>query len=271
MQHVIARAQGARRPRREPRGADLRPAAARPRRLARRAGADGRAGLHLARRLPRRRLRDEGAGRGGATSCSSSSPPRTPTSSGRLAEFESEHAHRHPRGHRGALGGEFAFALDGPVLPKPSWKLVVEVYDPARLQATLEWAVGRLNRAARRTRAARGSASSTSRRAAAGPSTSSSRSTRALGALHVRRRLPGGRASRGAARARAADPRRRRHADPLPAIHRAAAAGRRRSTSPRCVYQNLGPVLGPLAQLGDGAAPSSSAEMRAAARRPGLA
>jgi len=44
-----------------------------------------------------------------------------------------------------AIGGEFAFALDGPVLPKPSWKLIVEVYDPARLQGTLEWAVGRLN------------------------------------------------------------------------------------------------------------------------------
>ena len=36
------------------------------------------------------------------------------------------------------LGGEFVFALDGPMLPKPAWKLVVEVYDAARLQATLE-------------------------------------------------------------------------------------------------------------------------------------
>jgi hypothetical protein len=44
-----------------------------------------------------------------------------------------------------AIGGEFAFALDGPVLPKPSWKMVVEVYDPAKLERTLEWAVERIN------------------------------------------------------------------------------------------------------------------------------
>ncbi len=36
------------------------------------------------------------------------------------------------------LGGEVAFAVDGPLLPSPSWKLVFEVYDPARLQATLK-------------------------------------------------------------------------------------------------------------------------------------
>ena len=62
-----------------------------------------------------------------------------------LAEFESEHDIDIREDIASALGGEFAFALDGPVLPNPSWKLVVEVYDPARLQATLEWAAGRLN------------------------------------------------------------------------------------------------------------------------------
>jgi hypothetical protein len=36
-----------------------------------------------------------------------------------------------------SLGGEFGLALDGPVLPTPSWKLVVEVYDTARFQAAL--------------------------------------------------------------------------------------------------------------------------------------
>ena len=36
------------------------------------------------------------------------------------------------------LGGEFAFALDGPVLPTPSWKIVAEVKDSARFQSTLE-------------------------------------------------------------------------------------------------------------------------------------
>ena len=36
------------------------------------------------------------------------------------------------------LGGEFAFALDGPVLPTPSWKIVAEVKDSARFESTLE-------------------------------------------------------------------------------------------------------------------------------------
>jgi len=45
------------------------------------------------------------------------------------------------------LGGEFAFALDGPLAPKPSFKVVAEVYDPARLQSTLEWAVDHVNAA----------------------------------------------------------------------------------------------------------------------------
>ncbi len=43
------------------------------------------------------------------------------------------------------LGGEFAFALDGPVLPTPAWRLVIEVYDEARLQQTMEWAVRKVN------------------------------------------------------------------------------------------------------------------------------
>ena len=37
----------------------------------------------------------------------------------------------------GALGGEMTFAIDGPVLPKPSWKLVVEVNEPAVLQQSI--------------------------------------------------------------------------------------------------------------------------------------
>jgi hypothetical protein len=65
-----------------------------------------------------------------------------------LAEFESEHDIDIRADIAAALGGEFAFALDGPVLPKPSWKLVMEVYNPARLQATLEWATDRLNQLA---------------------------------------------------------------------------------------------------------------------------
>jgi hypothetical protein len=37
-----------------------------------------------------------------------------------------------------SLGGEFAVALDGPAFPVPSWKLVAEVYDPDRFEATVQ-------------------------------------------------------------------------------------------------------------------------------------
>jgi hypothetical protein len=36
------------------------------------------------------------------------------------------------------LGGDFLLSLDGPVLPTPSWKAVIEVHDPERLENTLE-------------------------------------------------------------------------------------------------------------------------------------
>ena len=47
-----------------------------------------------------------------------------------------------------ALGGEAAIALDGPVLPTPSWKLIVEVYDPNRLEYSLEHISDAMNRKA---------------------------------------------------------------------------------------------------------------------------
>jgi ferric-dicitrate binding protein FerR (iron transport regulator) len=45
-----------------------------------------------------------------------------------------------------ALGGEFSLSLDGPAIPVPSWKLVVEVYDPTRMQGTLGKFVEAYNR-----------------------------------------------------------------------------------------------------------------------------
>lgn len=45
------------------------------------------------------------------------------------------------------LGGDMAFALDGPMLPVPAWKLAIEVYDPERLQRTIETIVGRIDAA----------------------------------------------------------------------------------------------------------------------------
>lgn len=47
-----------------------------------------------------------------------------------------------------SLGGEAALALDGPLLPTPSWKLVVEVYDPSKLQYSLSRLVEDFNREA---------------------------------------------------------------------------------------------------------------------------
>jgi hypothetical protein len=44
------------------------------------------------------------------------------------------------------LGGEVTMAFDGPMLPTPRWKLIVEVYDPATLQATMAKLVESYNR-----------------------------------------------------------------------------------------------------------------------------
>ncbi len=48
-----------------------------------------------------------------------------------------------------ALGGEVAVGLDGPALPQPAWKTVVEVYDPGQLQHAVATLVERLNQLAR--------------------------------------------------------------------------------------------------------------------------
>ena len=46
----------------------------------------------------------------------------------------------------GPLGGEFLFAVDGPVLPAPAWRVVVLVEDQSRLQATLGKLLAEVNR-----------------------------------------------------------------------------------------------------------------------------
>ena len=45
----------------------------------------------------------------------------------------------------GALGGELTVAIDGQLLPMPAWKVILEVYDPARLQFAIEQAVTEAN------------------------------------------------------------------------------------------------------------------------------
>ena len=62
-----------------------------------------------------------------------------------LAKFESEHGVNLRNDIAAPLGGEFAFALDGPVIPTPCWKIIVEVYDQSRMQQTLERLVEEIN------------------------------------------------------------------------------------------------------------------------------
>ena len=64
---------------------------------------------------------------------------------GGLSEFEQRFGFSLRDDVAASLGGEFAVALDGPILPEPSWKVVLEVYDPSKLQWSLEEAVAELN------------------------------------------------------------------------------------------------------------------------------
>ena len=49
-----------------------------------------------------------------------------------------------------ALGGELTLALDGPVLPTPSWKVVVEVNNPGAFQVAIDRLVQAINREAQK-------------------------------------------------------------------------------------------------------------------------
>jgi hypothetical protein len=62
-----------------------------------------------------------------------------------LARGESELNIKFHQDLADTLGGEVTFALDGPILPTPSWKVIAEVYDPGRLQSTIQQLVNDLN------------------------------------------------------------------------------------------------------------------------------
>lgn len=68
----------------------------------------------------------------------------------KLAAFEAEHGFRVRADLAETLGGDVALAVDGPLLPTPAWKVVVEVYDAPRLQATIERLVSLADAAARK-------------------------------------------------------------------------------------------------------------------------
>src|SRR5262249_41121103 len=61
-----------------------------------------------------------------------------PNSQSEYSREESELRISFHRDLADTLGGEATFALDGPILPTPSWKLIAEVYDPGRLQSTIQ-------------------------------------------------------------------------------------------------------------------------------------
>ena len=63
----------------------------------------------------------------------------------KIAEFESKTGISITNDIAGSLGSEITVAIDGPVLPVPSWKLVAEVYNPDRLQFSIGKMVEALN------------------------------------------------------------------------------------------------------------------------------
>jgi hypothetical protein len=62
-----------------------------------------------------------------------------------LTKLQTEHGIDVRKDFAAPLGGEYAFAIDGPILPTPSWKLIFEVNDPAHLQQTFERVVTEIN------------------------------------------------------------------------------------------------------------------------------
>lgn len=65
--------------------------------------------------------------------------------SSHLAEAEAKLKIRLKEDLAATLGGEVTVALDGPLLPTPSWKVIADINDPVRLEQTLEQLVADVN------------------------------------------------------------------------------------------------------------------------------
>jgi ferric-dicitrate binding protein FerR (iron transport regulator) len=65
-----------------------------------------------------------------------------------VVAFQQEHRFDLQYDLASAFGGEFVLAMDGPILPTPSWKAVIEVYNSAALQNAIERLVFEFNRVA---------------------------------------------------------------------------------------------------------------------------
>jgi hypothetical protein len=63
-----------------------------------------------------------------------------------LAEFEAKTGVSVLNDMTAPLGGEVTMAFDGPMVPTPRWKFILEVYDPATLQSTIGKLVESFNR-----------------------------------------------------------------------------------------------------------------------------
>ncbi len=64
---------------------------------------------------------------------------------GQFGEFQSKTGLSLREDIAAPLGREFLFAVDGPILPTPAWKIVVEVDDPVHFQQTIERLVAEIN------------------------------------------------------------------------------------------------------------------------------
>ncbi|MEP7273228.1 MAG: FecR family protein [Acidobacteriota bacterium] len=68
-----------------------------------------------------------------------------PSAWNEFKDFETQHGLDLREDFAAPLGGEFVFAFDGPLLPMPAWKAVIEVNDQTRMQQSFARTITELN------------------------------------------------------------------------------------------------------------------------------